>query len=250
MQTLLAPQPRSDRMTCPAREAKLSPERMRRPSVLIVGRDRRERDDKLTRRLIGHFDDMGVEVLWDDPIWGAFERLETHLPGSRSWSKPNRRFLRLVLTLVWGLRDPVYLKDRLATRGLATFAREGMLRRRVARLQRDRSLFLLGRSAGGVLGTRLADDFRLSGVLCLGYPFQAPGKPVEAIRTAHLETLRTRTLIVQGETDIYGGRSVAAETSMSPMVGVRFFPVGHEFDAPEAVWKEIFATIDEFMHLT
>jgi len=57
-----------------------------------------------------------------------------------------------------------------------------------------------GKSMGGRIASMIADEVGAAGVVCLGYPFHPPGKP-ERLRTAHLATLKTPTLIVQGTRD-------------------------------------------------
>ena len=56
----------------------------------------------------------------------------------------------------------------------------------------------------------IADEAGVAGLLCLGYPFHPPGKP-ERLRTAHLETLETPTLILQGTRDPFGTREEVAD---------------------------------------
>jgi predicted alpha/beta-hydrolase family hydrolase len=60
-----------------------------------------------------------------------------------------------------------------------------------------------GKSMGGRMASLLADELAVDGLVCLGYPFHAIGK-ADKPRTAHLATLRTPTLIVQGERDALG----------------------------------------------
>lgn len=68
-------------------------------------------------------------------------------------------------------------------------------------------LFIGGKSMGGRIATMIADDLSNNdvcrGVVCLGYPFHPVNKP-ERLRTGHLQTLKTPTLIVQGERDSLG----------------------------------------------
>jgi predicted alpha/beta-hydrolase family hydrolase len=83
-----------------------------------------------------------------------------------------------------------------------------------------------GKSMGGRVASMLADhDERVEGVVCLGYPFHPPGKP-EQLRTVHLETMETPTLICQGERDPFGGPDEVAEYPLSPAVTVRWFADG------------------------
>lgn len=81
----------------------------------------------------------------------------------------------------------------------------------------DGPTFLCGKSMGGRAATMLAGDVDCAGVIAFGYPFHPPGKP-ENLRTAHLETLRTPTLIVQGERDTFGGRDEVATYALSDQV--------------------------------
>jgi predicted alpha/beta-hydrolase family hydrolase len=68
-------------------------------------------------------------------------------------------------------------------------------------------LVIGGKSMGGRVASMIADDLhtagRVAGLLCLGYPFHPVGKPKQ-LRTAHLATLETPALIVQGTRDPFG----------------------------------------------
>ncbi|MRX28615.1 alpha/beta family hydrolase [Kangiella sp. HZ709] len=64
-------------------------------------------------------------------------------------------------------------------------------------------LFIGGKSMGGRVATLIADKLPVAGVICFGYPFHPPGKP-EKLRTEHLTTIRTPTLIIQGTRDNFG----------------------------------------------
>lgn len=78
-----------------------------------------------------------------------------------------------------------------------------------------------GKSMGGRVASMVADEMieagRIAGLLCLGYPFHPPGKP-EQLRTAHLEGLRTPTLICQGTRDEFGTRKDVSGYCLSPAV--------------------------------
>ena len=68
-------------------------------------------------------------------------------------------------------------------------------------------LVIGGKSMGGRVASMVADDLHAAGIvaglLCLGYPFHPPEKPTQ-LRTAHLMTLKTPTLICQGTRDPFG----------------------------------------------
>lgn len=70
-------------------------------------------------------------------------------------------------------------------------------------------LLIGGKSMGGRVASMIADELyaegKITGLLCLGYPFHPPGKP-DQLRTKHLEALKTPTLICQGTRDEFGTR--------------------------------------------
>ncbi len=78
-------------------------------------------------------------------------------------------------------------------------------------------LVIGGKSMGGRMASLLADELRADGLVCLGYPFYAAGKP-EKPRVAHLADLQTPTLIIQGERDALGNRATVAGYTLSSAI--------------------------------
>ena len=87
------------------------------------------------------------------------------------------------------------------------------------------SVFIGGKSMGGRIATMVADEARIAGVICFGYPFHPPGKPHQ-LRTAHLETLETPALFLQGERDPFGTRQEVSGLPLSSSVRVQWIPDG------------------------
>ena len=79
------------------------------------------------------------------------------------------------------------------------------------------TLFIGGKSMGGRIASLAADDADVAGLVCLGYPFHPTGKP-EQLRTEQLKTIKTPTLIVQGERDPFGDRQEVAGYKLSKRV--------------------------------
>ena len=75
----------------------------------------------------------------------------------------------------------------------------------VDRLGGGDAVVIGGKSMGGRIASMVADEVGARGLVCLGYPFHPPGRP-ERLRVAHLESLSTPTLIVQGTRDTLGSR--------------------------------------------
>ena len=82
-----------------------------------------------------------------------------------------------------------------------------------------------GKSMGGRMASLLADELNADGLVCLGYPFYAVGKP-EKPRTEHLAGLTTPTLIVQGERDALGNRAAVEGYVLSPSIEVMWLVAG------------------------
>ncbi|HSR67620.1 MAG TPA: alpha/beta fold hydrolase [Acidobacteriota bacterium] len=90
-------------------------------------------------------------------------------------------------------------------------------------------LFIGGKSMGGRIASMVADEFRVTGLICLGYPFHPPGRP-QNLRTEHLEDLTTPTLILQGERDPFGKPEEIAGYTLSDAISVEYLPDGdHSF---------------------
>lgn len=74
---------------------------------------------------------------------------------------------------------------------------------------RDELVFIGGKSMGGRMASLIADESDVAGLVCLGYPFH-PAKKPEKLRTEHLASLKTSTLIVQGSRDALGNAEEVA----------------------------------------
>jgi len=99
----------------------------------------------------------------------------------------------------------------------------------VAALGGGGALVIGGKSMGGRIASMIADLVGARGLVCLGYPFHPPRKP-EQLRTAHLATLRTPTLIVQGTRDPFGTPDEVAGYALSRAIRVAWIEDGdHSF---------------------
>lgn len=90
-------------------------------------------------------------------------------------------------------------------------------------------LVIGGKSMGGRIASMLADQLfvedRITGLLCLGYPFHPPAKP-QRLRTAHLEHIRTPMLICQGTRDVFGAREEVATYRLSLQIEILWLEDG------------------------
>ena len=88
-----------------------------------------------------------------------------------------------------------------------------------------RDLVIGGKSMGGRMASLLADEAGVAGLVCLGYPFHPPGKP-EKVRTEHLATLKTPTLICQGTRDALGDENDVAGYDLADTIRLHWLPDG------------------------
>jgi uncharacterized protein len=114
--------------------------------------------------------------------------------------------------------------------------REPVLRARwtevVERFGGGEKVFVGGKSLGGRIASMIADEVAARGLICFGYPFHPPGDPGR-LRTAHLESLRTPALILQGTRDAFGRLEEVAGYRLSPSIRMVWVPDGdHSFKPP------------------
>lgn len=90
-------------------------------------------------------------------------------------------------------------------------------------------LIIGGKSMGGRVASMIADDLyakgKIAGLLCLGYPFHPPAKPTQ-LRTKHLASLKTPTLICQGTRDEFGTRDEVPGYTLSKSIEILWLEDG------------------------
>jgi len=82
-----------------------------------------------------------------------------------------------------------------------------------------------GKSMGGRMASMVADELRVGGLLCYGYPFHPPGQP-QKLRTEHLKVLHTPALIVQGTRDAFGNPADVQSYDLSPTISIEWIEGG------------------------
>lgn len=123
----------------------------------------------------------------------------------------------------------------------------------VDKLGRD-YLVIGGKSMGGRIASLIADEARVAGLVCLGYPFHPVGKP-ERLRVQHLRSLATPTLILQGTRDPFGRRHEVEGYALSRAIRLHWLEDGnHDFTPRKASgrteeenWNEAVDIISAFV---
>ncbi|WP_025899975.1 alpha/beta family hydrolase [Sneathiella glossodoripedis] len=117
-----------------------------------------------------------------------------------------------------------------------------------------RNLIIGGKSMGGRMASLIADEMQVKGLVCLGYPFYAPGRS-DKPRTEHLAQLSTPSLIVQGKRDSMGKKSDVELYELSNQISFHWCEDGdHSFKPRKASglteeenWKLAVAAVSEFV---
>ena len=125
----------------------------------------------------------------------------------------------------------------------------------VEKLGRER-LVIGGKSMGGRMASLIADEAGVAGLVCLGYPFHPVGKP-DRLRIEHLRTIKTPTLILQGERDPFGDREEVPGYSLSPAIQIEWLKDGdHSFKPRKSSgrteqqnWEAAIDVIETFLAL-
>ena len=112
-----------------------------------------------------------------------------------------------------------------------------------------------GKSMGGRIASMVADKTGVKGLVCLGYPFHGPGRPMNPDRLAHLENLKTPALICQGARDTLGNAEDVAGYALSPAISVHWLEDGdHGFKPRQASgltedgnWRSAIGAIVRFL---
>jgi hypothetical protein len=88
------------------------------------------------------------------------------------------------------------------------------------------NLVIGGKSMGGRIASMVADETGVKGLVCLGYPFHGPGKPMNPDRLAHLENLKTRALFCQGTRDTLGTADEVGGYTLSKAITLHWLEDG------------------------
>lgn len=96
-----------------------------------------------------------------------------------------------------------------------------------------KSIAIGGKSMGGRMASMVADELQIAALVCFGYPFHPPGQPAKT-RTAHLKTLKTPALILQGERDPFGTRDDVKGYDLSKRIRIEWLPDGDHSLKPRA----------------
>jgi predicted alpha/beta-hydrolase family hydrolase len=115
-------------------------------------------------------------------------------------------------------------------------------------------LVIGGKSLGGRMASMIADAAGARGLVCLGYPFHPPGQR-EKLRIAHLQTLRTPAVLLQGTRDPFGSPADVGGYSLASAIAIHWIADGDHGFVPRVSsgrterqnWQEALAHVVRFL---
>lgn len=99
-------------------------------------------------------------------------------------------------------------------------------------------LYVLGRSAGAIVASRLAMEFPVKAVIALGYPFIHPEYGMQSYRVEHLAHVKQEMYIFQGIRDEYGNPEMIKSIAMSSFVQIIPLDTDHAFALEGDKWEQ------------
>lgn len=206
--------------------------------ILILGRENLHKDSDFYEKVVTSFDRKTYNIKFDPTDELSSIHAKVKLFGSK-FSIGQQfaesfydKLLKLKFIISHRIYNRSYFKIHKQTFRDFEF-RKAILSHYLNRLPRNQEIYLIGRSAGAILATQLADSYPIKKVICLGYPFKHPEKEEESYRTAHLKKLRTPTIIFQGIHDEYGNIDKAKKYALSPAIQLIELRTNHEYHFTE-----------------
>lgn len=213
--------------------------------LLFLSRDAFLQDEALTERMSAHFLARGMTVV---KYFTAAMLIQREI--GPAWVYRWPRKIRPGLKGLNLLRTPrnwwYFFPHQKAKVHAIPFRVEG-LRALMAEWKVDCPVTLFARSAGGRTATMAADEIGAHRVICIGYPFKHPAEPDDRARYAHLSSVTTPLLILQGVRDEYGGAEILTKYQFGPNTQIELVDTNHNFDLPEDRWTQVLARMDAFI---
>jgi hypothetical protein len=212
---------------------------MKRKVVIICGREQLSVDIDFQARLLGLLVSRQFEVI--------------HEPSSRQ-ALPNQSLLfSNFKKMVFGLKINYLFRWFLHV--FNRYQSHTNVRWRMNQLRvvlksidlTDADVYLIGRSAGALVASKLAMEFPIKAVIALGYPFVHPTHGVQQHRIQHLLHMQSPLYILQGVHDEYGNPQQIAKIRFSAFVQVCYLDTDHNFTLDQSEWRRFELLILQYL---
>ncbi len=211
---------------------------MKNKIILICGRENLSADAQFLSNFRNELEKLGFQVIDEHAL----------IP-NRSWVATHFGILRCLyayLGIAKFKQKIVAYFDRFRT-PLSVELRVKKLAERLKTLNFDvNNLYVVGRSAGALVATKLTHKLPIQAVFAIGYPFIHPSYGKQKFRTQHLKNFQTPLYIFQGENDAYGNRQQIQQVHMSSSVKLFYFRTDHDFILDVLDWDTFMSLIKNY----
>ena len=202
---------------------------MKHKIVLVCGRENLSDDVQLHCQLVDFLESLEIQVI-KEPFNGRH-----HIQAALT--EKIRKYLRF-FNLIRLILDPLLsLHHRFKSQLLVQWR----IRKLKPLLQlldwENTELYLIGRSAGAIVASKLAMTYPIKAIIALGYPFVHPNYGMQKYRVKHLSQMNKPMFIFQGNRDNYGNLEQICEISMSSCVQLIPLNTDHAFVLDEISWE-------------
>src|ERR1035437_7856185 len=217
--------------------------------IFLIGRDNWQKDDSLNHVLINYLRKARHEIRWEDPA-GSLLYKYSSFENNLKWLPNYVKKINLrAIQILYGIFHWNYFNYLFNRRNSSVELRIKKLKMSILKLGSQKEIIILSRSAGGRFSSRIADELNIKHIICLSYPFKNPNEAIEPDRYLHLINLKTPMLIIQGESDEYGGLEVKDNYIFSSNIELFFVDTNHDFKISNHDWERVLTKIDKIINL-
>ena len=211
---------------------------MRRKVIFICGRENLSEDFIFQAKLVSYFQSLPLTIL-DEAEMPALEA-DDLIP-----IKDLALFSKILDKYQGILSSFRQIPNRFRT-SFKRYQSQANIEYRMGRLRQsfqhfdweNMDLYLVGRSAGAIVASRIAMEFPVKAVIALGYPFVHPDYGKQSYRVKHLAQMNRTMYIFQGIRDGYGNPGKIASISMSRNVQILPLDTDHAFVLDADSWDQ------------
>ena len=110
----------------------------------------------------------------------------------------------------------------------------------------NHEVYIVGRSAGAIVATYVAQKIPIKAIFAIGYPFIHPIYGEQRFRFRHLAHFQTPMYIFQGVSDEYGSGLQIMQIPMSEKIHVDYFETNHDFKLSASDWLVFTSRIEKY----
>jgi hypothetical protein len=225
--------------------------------LLFLGRSNNQKNSRPLEELLDRLLLKGYLMLWpgtknqfirrflSDRSESLTHWLDRTLgPSESSIKRYVLRLIKVLILIFYPSKWDFFLKWR----DIEVVNQTESVRQIIRALGKNRSLYIISHSAGGITASNLHDEPDLKRIICFGYPFKHPDRDDESYRTENLKFIKIPFLIIQGDRDEYGGAGIENRYKLSPKIEVELVDSTHDYeDLSKDDWLRISKKIKSFL---